>query len=143
MMQNILKWLAAVVAVAFGWIGDMPSVIRILLIVMALDVFTGVAQAVIKKNLDSGVAFNGVAKKAVTLIIVALTYIVASQIAGVDASAPIGQAVAGFYIAVEVISILEKADAIGIPIPEFLRAALNNLKYAERRNLPTDPPRTV
>lgn len=136
MFQNTLKWIAAAVALAFGWLGDLPSVVRILLAVMALDVFAGIIQAVIMKSLDSRIAWNGVGKKAVTLVVVALSYIIASQIAGPDMSAPIGQTVAGFYVAVEVISILEKADKIGIPIPEFLRAALNNLKFSDRRNLP-------
>lgn len=140
-INSVFKWVAAVAAIVFGWAGDMPSVIRILLICMALDIFAGIAQAVIKKTLDSHIAFNGMAKKAVTLIVVALSYTIAAQIAGVDASAPIGQAVAGFYIAVEVISILEKADSIGIPIPDFLRAALNNLKNSERRQ--ANPPPTT
>lgn len=135
-MENILKWIAAAAAFAFGWFGNLPSVIHILLIVMFLDVLTGIAQAFIVKNVDSGVAYNGVAKKAVTLGIVALTYVVASQIVGPSGGAPIGQTVAGFYVAVEVISILEKADHIGVPIPEFLRSALNNLKFSDRRNTP-------
>lgn len=135
-MQDILKWIAAVVAVAFGWFSDLPSVIHILLVVMFLDVLSGIAQAFIVKNVDSGVAYNGIAKKAVTLVIVALTYVIASQIVGASGGAPIGQTVAGFYVAVEVISILEKADKIGVPIPEYLRSALNNLKYSDRRNVP-------
>lgn len=135
-MQDILKWIAAAAALVFGWFGDLPSVIHILLIVMFIDVLTGIAQAFIVKNVDSGVAYNGIAKKAVTLGIVALTYVVASQIIGPSGGAPIGQTVAGFYVAVEVISILEKADKVGIPIPEFLRAALNNLKGSDRRNQP-------
>lgn len=126
-MSNVLKWIGAVVAVAMGWFSDMPSVVRVLLLVMAFDILAGVSQAVITKTLSSKTAFNGIAKKAVILIIVALTYTIAAQIAGVDASAPIGQTVAGFYIFVEVVSILEKADSIGVPIPDFLRNALNNM----------------
>lgn len=135
-MQNIFKWLAAVAALAFGWFGNLPSVIHILLVVMFLDVLAGVAMAFIVKNVDSAIAYNGIAKKAVVLMIVALTYVIASQIVGASGGAPMGQTVAGFYVAVEVISILEKADKIGIPIPEFLRSALNNLKFSDRRNQP-------
>lgn len=126
-MSQLMKWIGAAAALAFGWFSDMPSVVRILLIVMAFDILAGVSESIVKKTLSSAIAFNGVAKKAVILIIVALTYTVTSQIAGVDASAPIGQTVAGFYIFVEIVSILEKADNIGVPIPDFLRKALNNL----------------
>ena len=136
MFDYILKWLAVLAAVTVGFVGNMPNVIRVLLIVMFFDILTGVAQAVIQKTLDSHIAFNGIAKKAVCLMIVALTYTLTSQIAGVDAGAPVGQTVAGFYIAVEVISILEKADSIGVPIPDFLRTALNNLKSTDRRQSP-------
>lgn len=135
-MQDILKWLAAAAALAFGWFGNLPSVIHILLVVMFLDVLAGVAMAFIVKNVDSAIAYNGIAKKAVVLMIVALTYVIASQIVGASGGAPIGQTVAGFYVAVEVISILEKADKIGVPIPDFLRSALNNLKFSDRRNQP-------
>lgn len=136
LMQDILKWLAAAAALAFGWFGNLPSVIHILLVVMCLDVLAGVAMAFIVKNVDSAIAYNGIAKKAVVLMIVALTYVIASQIVGASGGAPIGQTVAGFYVAVEVISILEKADKIGVPIPDFLRSALNNLKFSDRRNQP-------
>lgn len=136
LMQDILKWLAAAAALAFGWFGNLPSVIHILLVVMFLDVLAGVAMAFIVKNVDSAIAYNGIAKKAVVLMIVALTYVIASQIVGASGGAPIGQTVAGFYVAVEVISILEKADKIGVPIPDFLRSALNNLKFSDRRNQP-------
>ena len=136
-MDNIIRWMGALSAVAFGWFGDLPSVVRILLILMVFDIFTGIAQAIIKKNLSSEIAFDGMAKKAVILMVVGLSFVIAGQIVNADFSAPVGQAVAGFYVAVEAISILEKADTLNIPLPPFLRSAINNLK--ERKDIQSGP----
>lgn len=126
-MEQILKFLAMCAAAIVGWFSNMPDVIRVLLLVMAFDILAGAALAVSKRKLSSGVAWSGVGKKAVTLIVVALTYTVSNMIVGVDLAAPIGQAVAGFYIYVEVISILQNAAMVGIPIPDFLKNALDSI----------------
>lgn len=127
-MQEITKFVLMVGAAVAGWFSNMPDVIRVLLLLMAFDIFAGAIKAVmVDKNLSAAIAWSGVGKKAVTLIVIALTYSVSNMIVGVDLSAPIGQAVSGFYIYVEVVSVLQNAAAIGIPIPEFLKKALDTL----------------
>jgi phage-related holin len=40
---------------------------------------------------------------------------------------PLGQAVAGFYCAHELLSLLENSDRAGLPVPGILRDALKTL----------------
>jgi toxin secretion/phage lysis holin len=133
-MNKIIEFLAVVMAAVAGWFSNMPDVIRVLLLVMMFDIFAGAALAIAKKNLSSSVAWSGVGKKAVTLVVVALTYTVSNMIVGVDLAAPIGQAVAGFYIYVEVVSVLQNAAQVGIPIPDFLKNALDTINPDKNRN---------
>lgn len=127
-MDQIAKFFLMIGAAVAGWFSNMPDVIRILLLLMAFDIFAGAIKAVmVDKNLSASIAWSGVGKKAVTMVVIALTYTVSNMIVGVDLAAPIGQAVTGFYIYVEVVSVLQNAAAIGIPIPDFLKKALDSL----------------
>lgn len=126
-MDQILKFFAMVTAAVLGWFSNMPDVIRVLLLVMAFDILAGASVAVIKRKLSAPIAWSGVGKKAVTLIVVGLTYTVSDMIVGADLAAPIGQAIAGFYIYVEVVSVLQNAANVGIPIPDFLKNALDSI----------------
>ena len=126
-MDQIVKFFAVIGAAVIGWFSNMPDIIRVLLLVMAFDILAGAALAIVNRKLSASVAWSGVGKKAVTLIVVALTYTVSNMIVGVDLAAPIGQAVAGFYIYVEVVSVLQNAAQVGIPIPNFLKKALDSI----------------
>lgn len=126
-MDQIVKFFVVLGATVAGWFSNMPDVIRVLLLVMGFDILAGAALAIASKKLSSSVAWSGVGKKAVTLIVVALTYTVSNMIVGVDLAAPIGQAVAAFYIYVEVVSVLQNAALVGVPIPDFLKNALDTL----------------
>ncbi len=126
-MQEFFKFVSVTLAAVLGWFANMPDVIRVLLLVMAFDILAGGALAITSRKLSASVAWSGVGKKAVTLIVVALTYVVSSMIVGVDLGGPIGQAVAGFYIYVEVVSVLQNAAMVGIPIPDFLKKALDSI----------------
>jgi hypothetical protein len=68
-------------ALAALWLGLAP-VIQILLVLMALDIATGLFAAYVRHGLDSAVSGRGVAKKAIELPIVA-----AAQWAGRPAGA--------------------------------------------------------
>lgn len=127
MFNKVFEFFGIAVAAILGWFSNMPDVVRVLLMVMAFDILAGAALSIAKRKLSAGVAWSGVGKKAVTLIIVALTYTVSNMIVGADLAAPVGQAVAGFYIYVEVVSVLQNASLIGIPIPDFLKNALDSI----------------
>lgn len=112
-----------IAAVAAFW-GSLGMLTQILLYLMALDLATGLIAAWSQKSVNSTVGWNGLAKKALTLGIVAAAAIVEPALGGLA----VAQAVSGFYCATETLSVVENAAAIGVPIPSFLRDALVKVK---------------
>ena len=108
----------------------------VLAAVMALDYGTGVAVAWEKKQLNSRIGLRGIVKKAAYLAIVAvgmaLDYVVAAAGEQLGVRMPaehiFGLLVCIWLIINECISILENADALGLPVPEFVEKLLRRLK---------------
>lgn len=127
-MNETLKWLKAF-AVALGglitnYLGGWDTVMRALLTFVVLDYLTGLAAAWYERKLDSGVGARGILKKILLFAVVGLAY-------QIDKS--LGQEVfrslaTWFYLANEALSVLENVGRAGVPIPGFLRAALEQLK---------------
>lgn len=118
------------------WMG-LDSIMQLLIILMVLDILSGLIVAFTKKEISSQISWVGISKKAIIIIIVA-----GAQFAGDVANLQIGEIslgamVAGFYAANEFISILENAAAVGIPIPKFLKDALQKLNPEKFE--PSDP----
>ncbi|HXF08993.1 MAG TPA: phage holin family protein [Candidatus Acidoferrales bacterium] len=114
-----VKLIAASAAAVFG---GLPVLVQALIILMAIDIATGLLAAYVRRNLTSDVSFRGMARKAIVLLIVAGGAWIEPAV-----ELPIGEAVAGFYAAHEGLSILENAARSGLPIPEVLRDALAKL----------------
>lgn len=109
-----------------GWfVGGLDGLVIALVLFMAVDYVTGVLCAVQDKRLNSSTGFRGLAKKVVILMLVGVANILDVQI--VHQGAVIRTAVIFFYLANEGISLLENAAHLGLPIPEKLRAVLEQL----------------
>lgn len=139
-MENLTKWAAAAIGAAVSFFAGMPPLLFVLLGVMSLDYATGIlcgCMGVSPKTegggLSSRAAFNGLLRKMVILIVVALAALIDCAVAvssGVQFSAVTG-AVCLWFIASEGISILENAvEAAGVNAPPVLRRALEVLKGA-------------
>jgi toxin secretion/phage lysis holin len=90
------------------------------------DYVTGVACAWVEKKINSEVGAKGIAKKVLIFVLVGLA-------AALDKNYLNGQpvlraAVISFFVANEGISIIENAGRLGLPIPEKLKNALEQLK---------------
>lgn len=109
--------------ICVAW-ASLSLAVQILLILMALDILTGMTAAGIEKRLDSSVGWKGVCRKAITLAIVWAATVAEPMLGGL----PAGQAVAGFYVAVEALSIVENAVVAGVPVPNVLHEALTKLR---------------
>lgn len=134
-MTKIIEFLAVVFAAVAGWVSSTPEVVKILLIVMFFDIVAGsIKAATIDKKLSSSVAWSGAGKKAMTLIIVGLTFAVSGMIAGEALSHSIGQTIAAFFVYAETVSVLQNAAMVGIPIPDFLKNALDTINPDKSRN---------
>jgi len=125
MAERISLALGVAVAFMFGQWGNLPVTVQILLVVMIMDVASGFILSIQNKKLSSAVAWKGVSKKAMALVVVALVHYLGAM---TQIPFHVGELVAGFYIYTESISVIENATAAGLPIPQFLRDALAQLK---------------
>ena len=117
----------AKVIVAIGlalWVGLEP-LFQLLLMLMALDILSGVTAAIVTKTVCSDVSFRGIGKKVMVLLLVAMASILSPLVA--DGAIPLGQGVALFYCINEAISVTENAGKAGVPLPSFLKDALKKL----------------
>lgn len=132
--------LTAGVAALGAWmlarVGALLPVLLVLLGVMILDYITGMVKAGISGNLNSTRGWQGLLKKLMYAVTVAiamvadyLLYIGGSQI-GIDMheSAYFGTLVSIWLIINECISILENLSEIGVPMPGFLGRILQRVQ---------------
>ncbi len=111
-------------ALLVGVWGSLEATVQVLLILMAVDILTGVLVAAQTGKVDSDKGWKGVTiKKAFPLLIIVAAHHSQSLLGGLDA----GTYVAGFYCATEAISILENAARAGVPVPAFLQKAMARL----------------
>ena len=104
-----------------GW--DMP--LKVLVGAMALDYASGVLVAIIQKKLSSRVGFTGLARK---LMIFLIVIIAGSLDALLGESSVCRTATLAFYFVNESISLLENASTLGLPIPDFIKETLEQVR---------------
>lgn len=107
-----------------AWVGMMPTLAWILLSLMILDVLSGIGRAYITQTVSSEVSGPGIARKMMMLLGVLATALLQSVI-GIDRAA---DAMMGFLILHEGISIAENLAASGVPLPRWLVDALAKVK---------------
>lgn len=132
---GIIGTIGAVIAGFFGgWTMGMTT----LVILMAIDYITGLMVAgIFKKSkksasggLESKIGWKGLCKKGVTLLIV----LVSCRLDIYFGTNLIRDAVVVGYIANELLSIIENAGQMGVPIPKKLRDAIDILKNKEDKD---------
>ena len=138
-----MKWIHAIAVSAIigvsGYLGVVGIPIAVLVGFMILDYISGVARALITGALSSKVGARGIVKKLCYMLVVAVgagaDYLIHGGLSGLGASiAPLDGApffclaVTAWLIVNELISILENSGAMGLPIPEWLKKALRQLR---------------
>ena len=121
-MRYTLKGIGATIAALWG---NLEPVMQALLVLIVLDIITGILAAYYTRTLSSDQTFRGMAKKALMLSIVAGAHVL--QIAW-QSPIPIGMVVAGFYVVHEMLSIMENAVRAGVPLPQQLVGALEKIQ---------------
>ena len=114
------SWMSIVIYLTGGF----DSLFKALLIMMALDYITGIIKGYREKNINSKRAYKGLGKKIVILGIIAAS----TQIDIIFENMGVRTLVLMFYVATEFLSILENAAALGIPVPEKLKQALEQCR---------------
>lgn len=112
-----------------GWLGYFlggNDGLLIALVVFAVaDYITGVMCAVSDRKLNSQVGFKGICRKVLIFLLVGIAHILDVQVIGTGSV--LRTAVIFFYLSNEGVSILENAGHLGLPIPEKLKAVLEQL----------------
>lgn len=123
-----------------GWIGyfvgGVDGLMTALLIFMALDYITGLMCAVIDKKLSSAVGFKGICKKVLIIMLVGVAHVVDLHVVGTGDA--LRSAVVCFYLSNEGVSMLENAAHLGLPVPDKLKAVLEQLHDRNDKAIPTD-----
>lgn len=117
--------LGGVIMLMGGW--DHP--LQVLVILVALDWISGVLASGVSGRINSSVGWKGIAKKVGYFVLVA----VASTVDGliVTGIPAVRIAVVLMLAGNEGISILENLTELGIPIPGFLRSALEKARKGD------------
>lgn len=98
--------------------------LKALIVFVILDYLSGVMAAFIEGKLNSEIGFRGVCKKVFIFILIAIAF----QLDILFGITAIRTATIGFYIATEGFSILENAGRSGLPLPNTLKNAFEQLK---------------
>lgn len=104
--------------------GGWDTMLRVLVLFVAIDYVVGVTAAWLEKKLNSEIGARGIMKKILLFVIVGVAY---------QLDVALGQEIfrslaIWFYLANEALSIIENAGRCGVPIPSFLKTALEQMK---------------
>lgn len=105
-----------------GW--DTP--LKVLVLFMLLDYCTGLISAAVQNKLNSKIGCRGIAKKA-SILIVLIVAVLLDRLINNNVWV-FRTLVCYFYVANEGISILENCGKCGVPLPQKLLDALEQLK---------------
>lgn len=105
-------------------LGGWDAMLKVLATFVVLDYIIGVTAAALEQRLNSEIGARGIVKKFLLFVIVAVA---------VQVDLAIGQQIfrslaIWFYLANEALSIIENAGRCGVPIPAFLKTALEQMR---------------
>ena len=110
-------------------LGGLDGFIMTLTIFVVVDYVTGVLVAITRHKLSSEIGFKGIAKKIAIFCLVAVASLIDANI--IKEGNVIRMSVIFFYISNEGISILENVSSLGLPVPNKLKAVLEQFKEEE------------
>ena len=118
-----------------GWLGyflgGCDGLLYTLLAFTAMDYITGIMCAVNDHTLSSEVGFRGICRKVLIFMLVGIANILDADIIGTGSA--LRTAVIFFYISNEGVSLLENAAHLGLPVPEKIKAVLEQIHNRAER----------
>ena len=128
-MKEFWNTIQLVFAAVGGWLGyflgGCDGLLYALIAFVALDYITGVMCAISDKTLSSEVGFKGICRKVLIFLLVGIGHIVDAQVIG--SGGVLRTAVIFFYLSNEGVSLIENAAHLGLPVPDKLKAVLEQL----------------
>lgn len=127
MFENIYKIGATMIGAIVGYLwGGWSTLLGVLLAFVIIDYVTGLLAAGSKGKLSSAIGFEGIARKVVIFLLVSVAHLIDVSLGGNNDI--FRDATIFFYIANELISIIENAGRAGLPVPEKLANAVEVLR---------------
>lgn len=128
-MKEFWNTIQLVFAAVGGWLGyflgGCDGLLYALIAFVAIDYITGVMCAISEKTLSSEVGFKGICRKVLIFLLVGIGHIVDAQVIG--SGGVLRTAVIFFYLSNEGVSLIENAAHLGLPVPDKLKAVLEQL----------------
>lgn len=106
-------------------LGGADAFLYTLIAFVAIDYISGVLVAICEKKVSSKVGARGISKKIMLFALVAVANLIDCNLTNTSV---LRTATIFFYLSNELISILENADKLGLPVPEKLRNILEQFK---------------
>lgn len=106
--------------------------IALLLVLVTIDWATGWAAAWVRGELRSRTGFVGIMRKVAIFAVVAIAHLIDGALGELHI---FRDAVVFFYLANELLSVIENMGKIGVPMPDFLR---NAVQIFESKSNPTE-----
>ena len=128
-MKEFWNTIQLVFAAIGGWLGyflgGCDGLLYALLAFVVIDYITGVMCAIADKTLSSEVGFKGICRKVLIFLLVGIANVLDVQVIGTGSV--LRTAVIFFYISNEGVSLLENAAHLGLPVPNKMKAVLEQL----------------
>ncbi len=128
-MKEFWNTMQMVFAAVGGWLGyflgGCDGLLIALVMFAVVDYITGVMCAINDKKLSSEVGFRGICRKVLIFFLVGVANILDVQAIGTGSV--LRTAIIFFYLSNEGVSLVENAAHLGLPVPEKLKAVLEQL----------------
>lgn len=128
-MKEFWNTIQFVFAVLGGWLGyflgGCDGLLYALLAFIVIDYLTGIMCAINDHTLSSAVGFRGICRKVLIFLLVGIANILDVSVIG--SGSVLRTAVIFFYISNEGLSLVENAAHLGLPVPEKIKAVLEQL----------------
>ncbi len=134
-LTHIFKGAAAGFGAIAGYLlGEWSVMIHLLFILVIADWLTGWIAAWIRGELRSRIGYHGIARKVVIFLIVVVAHFIDVALGNLHY---FQDAVIFFYLANELLSIIENVGRMGVPMPDVLRNAVKI--FESRSQAPKNP----
>ena len=130
---TMMKTAFAAVGAWLGYfLGGNDSLLYALLVFVIVDYITGVMCAIEDRKLSSAVGFRGLCRKVLTFLLVGIAQVLDVHV--LNQPGVLRTAVIFWAIANNGLSILENAAHLGLPVPEQLKAVLEQLHNRDQKS---------
>lgn len=129
-----MRKIAISLAALAGALVHIPPPLQALLTVMGLDLVSGILCAVKQRDLSSKVMYDGLLRKSAVLLIVLAAYAFDREYAS-SIKFEIANATVFAFTVREILSILENASKLGVPVPKWLQSKMRGYDIEQDKDM--------